>query len=83
VLPEQPHRLGVGHAILEAEAEETHERQPVSDLELGDVVRERVERLKDQDLEHEDRVVGRAATLRSVGPLQCGGQLWPERLEVD
>ena len=83
VLPEQPHRLGVGYGILEAEAEEAHERQPVPDLELRGVIRQRVERLKDQDLEHQHRVVGRAATLRSVGPLQRGRQLRPERFEVD
>ena len=83
VLAEQPHRLGVRHRILEAQAEEAHEREPIPDLELRGVVRQRVERLKDQDLEHQHRVVGRAATLRSIGPLQCGGQLRSESLEVD
>lgn len=50
VLPEQPHRFGVRCRILEAKTEEAHERQPIADLELGGVVRQRVERLKDQDL---------------------------------
>jgi hypothetical protein len=82
VLTEQPHRLGFRHSILEAEAEEAYERQPVPDLELGGVVRQRVERLKDQDLEHENRVVGRATALRAIGPLQRGRQLRSECLEV-
>lgn len=80
---EQPHGFGIRHRILEHYPEEPHEREPVPDLELCRVVRQRVERLQDQDLEHEDRVVGRAATLRSIGPLQCGGQLRSESLEVD
>lgn len=83
VLPEQPHRLCVGHAILETEDEEAHERQPVSDLELGGIVRGRLERLKDQDLEQQHWIVGRPVPLRSIGPLQGGRQLRPERLEVD
>ena len=83
MLPEQPHRLGVRHRILEAEPEEAHERQPVPDLELGRVVRQRVERLQDQDLEHQHRVIGRPAALRSIRPLQRARKPRPERLEVD
>jgi hypothetical protein len=45
VLAEQPHRLGVRNCILEAEAEEPHEQEPVPDLELRRVIRQRVERL--------------------------------------
>ena len=56
---EQTYRLGVGHSILEAEAEEAHEREPILDLELRGVVRQRVERLKDQDLERQHWIVAR------------------------
>jgi hypothetical protein len=47
------------------------------------VFRAGVKCLKDQDLEHQHWIVGWAATLRSVGPLQCGGQLRSESLELD
>ena len=55
VLPEEPHRYGIGHRILEVEEE--HERQTVPYLKLGGVIRQRVERLKDQDIEHENRAL--------------------------
>src|SRR5436190_716738 len=52
----QPNRRRVGHPILEAQAQEAHEREPVADLILDLVVREIVERLQNQRLEDDDLV---------------------------
>lgn len=38
MLPEQPDRLGIRYPITEPKSEETHEGQPVLDLELRLVV---------------------------------------------
>src|SRR3954453_4564778 len=52
----QANRRRVGHPIREAQAQETHEREPVADLILDLVVREVVERLQNQRLEDDDLV---------------------------
>src|SRR4051812_4035789 len=52
----QPNSRRVGHPILEAQAQEAHEREPVADLILDLVVREIVERLQNQRLEDDDPV---------------------------
>lgn len=67
---EQPDRLGVRHLVGKPETEKPHERQPVLDLKFGLIVRQVVERLQDQNLEHKDRIIGRSAALRTVGSLQ-------------
>jgi hypothetical protein len=38
--------------------------------------------LKNEDLKHQDGIVGRAATLGAVGPLERLQQPIPERLEI-
>ena len=43
---QQPDRPAVGDRVLQAEPQKAHERQPVPDLELRGVIRQRVERLK-------------------------------------
>ena len=60
LLPVQPDRRGVGHAVLEAQPQEAHERQPVADLILDLIVGEVVERLQNQRLDHDDLVPGLA-----------------------
>src|SRR4051812_34055905 len=52
----QPNSRRVGPPILEAQAQEAHEREPVADLILDLVVREVVERLQNQRLEDDDLV---------------------------
>jgi hypothetical protein len=82
-LAEQPDGLGIGHPVLEGEAQEPHEREPVPDLVLGLVVGERVERLQDQHLEHQHRIVRRPA---APGPVRAGErrlEIAAEHLEVD
>ena len=71
LLAEQPDGLGIRHPILERKTQEPHEREPVPDLVLGLVVRERVERLQHQHLEHQHCVVRRPATLRPLRPIEC------------
>src|SRR3954469_10223883 len=83
LFPEQPDRLRIRHPVMKPEAEEAHERQAVLDLELSRVVRERVQGLEHQDLEHQDRVIGWAATPRSIGTGQRPQQRAPENLELD
>ena len=53
------------------------------DLVLGLVVRERVERLQHQHLEHQHRIVGRPAAPGPVRAIERRVQLGPEQLEVD
>src|SRR5215218_10316593 len=83
LLPEQPDRLGIRYPVMEPEPEKAHERQAVLDLELSRVVRERVQGLEHQDLEHQDRVIRWAATPRSIGTGECPQQRAPEKLELD
>ena len=83
LFPEQPNRLRVRHPVMQAEPEEAHERQAILDLELGRIVRQRVERLQHQDLEHEDRIIGRATALRSVRAGKCPNQWTPKNLKLD
>ena len=61
---EQPDRAGVRNPPVQVEAEEAHEAEPVADLELGLLVRQPVERLQHQDLEHHHRIHRRPAALR-------------------
>ena len=48
-----PYRLCVGYGPVEAQVQETHERQPVLDLVFHLVVGEVVEALQDENLQHE------------------------------
>ena len=81
VFAQQPDRHGVGDRVLQAEPQKAHERQPVPDLELRGVIRQRVERLKDEGLEHHNGIVGGAAASGAVGALQRRRQ--PQPLEID
>jgi hypothetical protein len=49
---EQPDDLGVRHSVLKSPPDEAHEREPVAELVLDLIVRERVERLQHQGPEH-------------------------------
>jgi hypothetical protein len=51
-------RLGIRHPIAEPQPKEPHEREPVADLELDGIIRQAVERLQHQDLEHQRRIIG-------------------------
>ena len=75
LLAVQPDRLRVRHPVLERQTDEAHERQPVLQLVLGLVVRERIERLQHQDLEHQHRVVRRPAALGPVRAIERRVQL--------
>src|SRR3954468_6467720 len=61
----QPNCRRVRDPILEAQAQEAHEREPVADLILELVVREIVERLQNQRLEDDD-LVPRLASGRAL-----------------
>ena len=58
-------------------------RQPVRDLAFGLFVRQIVQPLQDQDLEHEHHVVPLAARHRLRAPRKHRRQLQTERLEVN
>jgi len=60
---EQPDRGGIGHSAFQPDAQEALERQPVLDLEFGCLVRQRIQRLQNQDLEHEHRIERRSSAL--------------------
>src|SRR4051812_33030042 len=68
----QPNCRRVRHPILEAQAQEAHEREPVADLILDLVVREIVERLQNQRLE----------SLWVTFPAACGVSSMDEHLQL-
>jgi len=80
--PIKPDRARIGNPVRKPQPKEPHERQPVIDQELGAFVRQIVDSVDDQHLQHHDGIVGRAATVR---PSRIGKRLFqigPERLEV-
>ncbi len=79
----QPDGLGVGNGVMQFEPEKTHEGEAVADLKLGLVVGERVERLEDQNFEHQHGVIGRATALHAIRALQRRPESGPENLEID
>ena len=64
LLAVQPHRLGVGHRVLQPEAQKADEGEPVAQLILHLVVRQVVELTQNDCLENHDRVPGLAPRLR-------------------
>jgi hypothetical protein len=81
-LAEQPDRAGVLNPPMQVEAQEAHEAQPVADLELGLLVRQPVQRLQHQDLEHHHRSHRRPAALRPIGASQRRVEISPKHLEI-
>jgi hypothetical protein len=79
----EPDGLGVRDRIVQRQPQEAHEREPIADLVLGLVVRERVEDLQHQHLEHQDRVVRRPPALAPIRAGQCRLELVPKQLKVD
>src|ERR671910_290474 len=61
-LTEGPERVGVRNGIAQAEPQEPHPGQPVTQIELGALVAEVVLGLRDQDLEHQNVLERRAPT---------------------
>jgi hypothetical protein len=61
LLAVEPDRLGVRHRIVQRQADEAHEGEPVAQLISGLVVGQGVERLQDQHPEHQHRVIGWAS----------------------
>ena len=82
-LAEPPDRRLVGRVIAIVEAEEAPKAAPVENLELGLRIRQAVERLQDQRLEHHHRVQRWAATLAAVRSLQGRIQRGTKYLKVD
>ena len=82
LLAEQPDRLRIRRPIFQPEAQEAHEGEAVADLELGLVVREIVERLQHQNLEHQHRIVGRATALATIGAAQRSQKRLAEEPEL-
>lgn len=82
-LTKSPDRRLIRRVVALVEAEEPPEAAPIQDMELGLRVRQAVERLQHQGLEHHDRVHRRPATLAAVRALQRRIQRRPEYLEVD
>ena len=62
-LAKVPDRVRVRHALGQRQPQEAHERQPVLDQIFRPLVRQRMARLKDQDLEHQHVIVGRPTAL--------------------
>ena len=68
---------------MQLKPEKAHEGEAVADLELRRIVGERIERLEDQNLEHQHGVVGRTSALRAVRALQRRGERRAEDFEID
>ncbi len=66
LLPEQPDGGGIGNRAVEPKAQKSLEGQPVLDLKLGRLVRQCIERLQHQDLEHQHRVERRPSALAAI-----------------
>ncbi len=81
--PEPPDGRLVRRPRAIIEAEETAKGAPVHDWELRPRIRQTVERLDHQHLEHEDRVHRRAPSLPAIETIKRRIQLRPEELEVD
>jgi hypothetical protein len=82
-LTEQPDRRCVRYRAIKPDTQEPLERQPILDLELARLVRQRVKRLQHQDLEHHHRIERRPAALAAnTAPKRCH-QRTTENLEVD
>jgi hypothetical protein len=75
--------LGAGAIVGEAEPEKAHERQPLLDQELRALVRQRMHRLKDQDLGHQHVIEGRPSATGPVRPRHSRLQRGAEHLEVN
>jgi hypothetical protein len=58
------------------------EAEPVAELILGLIVRQRIQRLQHKHPEHQHRVVGWATATAAVGSVQPSLQVGPEHLEV-
>lgn len=82
LLAVKPDRLGIGHSLVQRQSREAHERQPIAQLVLGLLVRQRVEPLQHKGAEHQHRVVGRPATAAAIRARQRRLKLRTERLEV-
>ena len=82
-LPEQPDRPGVGHAVVEAEPEDAHERKAVVDQEFRAFVGQVVGGLDDQNLEHHHRIERRAAAALAIRIAESCNEVGAEHLEVD
>ncbi len=67
---------------MQRETGKAHEREPVAQLILGLVVRQRVQRLQNEDAKHQHRIVRGAPTAAAIGAIECGFQLGSEQLEV-
>jgi hypothetical protein len=79
----QPDRLGIRRRIMQRQPDEAQEREPIPQLILSLVVRQRVQGLQHQNPEHQHRVVGRPPALAAIGALQGRLELGPEQLKVD
>ena len=81
-LAECPDRLRVRHFVLQAQAQEAHETQPVADQEFSTVIREIVLGLDDQHFEHENRIERRATPFLTIRIGQCLVQVSAEYFEI-
>jgi hypothetical protein len=82
-LAERPDRIGVRDCIGKTKAEKTHERQAVLDQIFAALVRQRIHRLQDQDLEHEHMIEGRAPAFRTIRAWNRSLQCRAEYFEID
>lgn len=67
---------------MQRQTHEAHEAQPVAQLVLRLLVRERIQRLKHQNPEHQHRVVGWTPAPAAVGARQGRFKLGAEQLEI-
>jgi hypothetical protein len=75
--------LDVGHRLVKREPDKAQERQPVPEPIPGLPVGQRVQRLANEQLEHQHGVVGRSAALGPIRPPQRRLELAADQLEPD
>ena len=79
----EPDRFGVRHRVMHGQPDKPHERQPILQLILGLVVGQRVQRLQNQHLEHQYRVIGRSSPFGPIRTRQRLLQISAKHFEID
>ncbi|EGE46695.1 Hypothetical protein APO_2757 [Acetobacter pomorum DM001] len=81
-LTKQPDRFGIRHAVRQPQSQKAHERQAVVDQILCPFIRQIVQRLDDQNFEHQHRIKRRTSAFTSVRIGQSQLQIRAEHLKI-
>lgn len=80
-LTKQPEGLRIGHALMQIESEEPHEREPVPDLRVPLLSRHGLEGVQHQDLKYEPRIKRRTPPVLPRGAPQALARVLRKRAQ--